>query len=81
MARTTRILNVSMPPGMAKEYERLAKEQGKSKSELFREMMASYRRERELRKLEDLQRYGRRRAREKGIRTEKDAERLVFRHR
>ena len=81
MGRASRILNVSMPPDMAEEYERLAKEEGKSKSALFRDMMSTYQRERALRKLEQLQRYGRRRAAEKSIVTEKDVERLVFRRR
>jgi hypothetical protein len=34
MARKTRVLGFSVPPGVAAEYERLAKRTGRSKSEL-----------------------------------------------
>lgn len=78
MGRTSKVLNVSLPPEMLEEYERLAREQHKSKSELFREMMQVYKRERVIGTLERLQVYGSKKARQKGVFTEKDAERLVF---
>ena len=47
MARTTQVLGFSVPPEVAEEYERLAKREGRSKSELFREMIATYKAKRE----------------------------------
>lgn len=78
MGRTSKVLNVSLPPEMLDEYKRLARELHKSKSELFREMMQVYKRECVIATLQRLQVYGSKKARERGILTEKDAERLVF---
>lgn len=73
-------MTLSVPPDMAKEYEKLAEEKGESKSQLFREMFGLYRRE----KLEDefyrLQRYGAGQARNLRL-TEKAIEKLVFEER
>lgn len=70
-------MTISLPPDIAKEYEKIAKVKGETKSQLFREMFILYRKE----KLEDeffrIQRYGARKAREMKL-TEKDIERLVF---
>lgn len=70
-------MTISLPPDIAKEYEKIAKIKGETKSQLFREMFILYRKE----KLEDeffrIQRYGARKAREMKL-TEKDIERLVF---
>jgi predicted DNA-binding protein len=41
--RTTKIVGFSVPPEMAREIEELASKQDKTKSELFREMVAFYR--------------------------------------
>ena len=74
-------LTVSVPPGLARKFERLAKAEAKNKSQLFREMFRTY----EQRRLEgeffELQRYSARQARKKGILTEADVEALVFRDR
>ena len=53
VGRTTELLGFSVPPAVAREMERLAKEEGRTKSELFREMFRVYRRYRELRELEE----------------------------
>ena len=42
MARTTRVLAVSLPPDLVREYEALARRLRKNKSELFREMWAAF---------------------------------------
>jgi len=42
--RTTKILGFSVPPVVVKEVESLAKEENRTKSELFREMVRVYRR-------------------------------------
>jgi metal-responsive CopG/Arc/MetJ family transcriptional regulator len=75
------VLSVSLPPELAQEYDRLARERHKNRSELFREMLEIYRREQLLSRLRSLQSYGSASARRRSILTEKDAERLVFRGR
>jgi metal-responsive CopG/Arc/MetJ family transcriptional regulator len=71
-------VTISIPSGLAKEYDRLARTTAKNRSQLFREMFESYRRLQGEETFEKLQRYGARKARERGIRTERDVERLVF---
>ena len=78
MARRTRVLGFSVPPALAQEYERLAKREGRSKSELFREMIAAYKARRAEEEFFRLQRRMARRARAKGVFTERQVERLVF---
>ncbi len=71
--KTSRVLSFSLPPVLLREAERLAKEEGRTKSELFREALRWYIGERRWRKL---QRYGTKRA----LRTEltrADVERVV----
>ena len=81
MARTTRVLGFSVPPEVAEEYARLAESERRSKSELFREMIATYKAKREEEEFFRLQNRMSRRARTKGVLTEKDVERLVFQDR
>ncbi len=78
MARKTRVLGFSVSPEIAVEYERLAKRERRSKSDLFREMIATYKAKRAEEEFFRLQSRMSRRARAKGILTEKDVERLVF---
>lgn len=52
MARTAKTIGFSVPPELAEEIERLASAEGRTKSELFREMVRVYRRERGLVALE-----------------------------
>ena len=68
---------MSVPPESAEDFERIAVEEGRNKSELFREMLRAYQSVRETEHFERLQRYGAARATRKGIRTEKDVERLI----
>jgi metal-responsive CopG/Arc/MetJ family transcriptional regulator len=75
--RSSRVLAVSVPPDAASDFERLAEAEGRNKSELFREMLRVYRAYRETQSFESLQRYGAAQARSRGIRTEKDVERLI----
>ena len=42
MARTTKILGFSVPPSMVDEVEQIAKEERRTKSELFRRMFSVY---------------------------------------
>jgi metal-responsive CopG/Arc/MetJ family transcriptional regulator len=53
MSRTTKILGFSVPPTVVKEVETLAKEERRTKSELFREMVRVYRRYRQQWQLDD----------------------------
>jgi metal-responsive CopG/Arc/MetJ family transcriptional regulator len=76
MARTAVTIGFSVPPELAGEVERIAQIEGRTKSELFREMVKVYRRERELLAFEDLAAYGRSRPRADAL-TEGDIERLI----
>jgi len=75
--RTTKVLTVSVPPDAAEDFERLAAREGRNRSELFREMLGVYRTYIETRTFESLQRYGAARASRRGIRNEKDVERVI----
>lgn len=75
--RKTRVLTVSVPPEAAEDFDRIAAREGRNRSELFREMLAVYRTYLESRTFESLQRYGAARASQRGVRTEKDVERLI----
>ncbi|MHB1342400.1 MAG: ribbon-helix-helix protein, CopG family [Coriobacteriia bacterium] len=77
MARTATTIGFSVPPEIAADVERIAAAEGRTKSELFREMVRVYKREREIVVFEDLAVYGRERAREREVRTEEDVERLI----
>ena len=78
MGRTRVAITISLPPRLANDYDRLARAAAKNRSQLFREMLELYRQSQEEETLRSLQRYGRRKARERGILTERDVERLVF---
>lgn len=71
------MLTVSVPPETAEDFERIAEAEGRNRSELFREMLRVYRTYEETRTFESLQRYGAAQAARRGIRTEKDIERLI----
>ena len=77
MARTATTIGFSVPPELAAEVERMAQLEGRTKSELFREMVRVYRRERELAVFEGLAVYGRERACAAGAMTEDDIEQLI----
>jgi len=71
-------LTVSLPPDLARKFDRLAKTEAKNKSQLFRDMFRAYQQRRREEEFFDLQRYGARQARKKKILTEADVEALVF---
>jgi CopG family transcriptional regulator/antitoxin EndoAI len=66
--RTTKILSLSLPPELLREAERVAKKEGRTKSELFREALRRYIQER---RWAELRRYGAQRVRELGIKETK----------
>ena len=71
-------MTISVPPNIAKEYDKLAKQEVKNKSQLFRDMFTLYQTRALEEKFFDLQREGVKLARQKGILTEEDVERIVF---
>jgi metal-responsive CopG/Arc/MetJ family transcriptional regulator len=72
------LVTVSLPSNLAESFEKLAKAESKNKSQLFREMLTAYERRRREERFLDLQRYGVKKTRKKGILTESDVEKLVF---
>ena len=56
--RSTSVITVSVPPSTANDFDRLAKLEGRNRSELFREMLGVYQRYAETQTFESLQRYG-----------------------
>ena len=78
MARRRAAITISLPPEIAEDYERIAQKEAKNKSQLFRDMFVLYKKETAEQEFFELQRYGSKLARGKGILTEKDVERIVF---
>ena len=78
MARRRAAITISLPPEIAEDYARLAEREAKNKSQLFRDMFLLYKKEAARQEFFELQRYGSKLARGKGILTEKDVERIVF---
>jgi len=73
MARTTKIITLSLPPKMAKKIDELMEKEQRTRSELLREALRRYIEEQEWRAI---LRYGRQRTEEKGI-TEEQIEDIV----
>ena len=71
-------MTLSIPPEIAEDYEKIAEQEGKNKSQLFRDMLLLYKEKASEKEFFELQRYGARMARGKGIITEKDVEKIVF---
>ncbi len=78
MARRRAAITISLPPEIAEDYKRLAQKEAKNKSQLFRDMFLLYKEQVLEQEFYDLQRYGTKLARGKGILTEKEVERIVF---
>ncbi len=57
MTRTVKNIGFTIPPAMAEEFERLAKEERRTKSEMFREMFRLYRTYRKQRTEEEAKRF------------------------
>ena len=73
MARVTKTVTLSLPPEMDKKMSALMKKEGRTRSELLREALRRYMEEQEWK---ETLRYGRMRAKEKGI-TEDQVEDIV----
>jgi metal-responsive CopG/Arc/MetJ family transcriptional regulator len=77
MVRVTKIQTLSLPPEMAEQIKKLAKEENMTKSELFREAIRQYLRRKRWEKIRE---YGAKKAAELGIKGE-DVERLIDEYR
>ncbi len=75
------LITVSVPPDLARKFEKLAKAEAKNKSQLFRDMFRAYQQQRLEEEIFELQRYGAKQAQKKGILTEADVEALIFQDR
>jgi len=75
--RNTKVIGFSVPPEIYEEVLQYAKKEKKTKSELFREMVEVYRRKKDEEEYNRLLDYGRLKALEKGIDSEKDVEKAV----
>lgn len=78
MGRNTRVLGFSVAPEIAEEYDRLARRQKKTKSELFRQMVENYKARLDEEEFFRLQARMARRAQKKKFFTEKEVEKIVF---
>ncbi len=74
MARETKIVSVSLPPQVAAEIDRLAAAENRTRSELVREAFSQYVTYGRWRRI---RRWGDETAREFGIRTEADVDRIL----
>lgn len=77
MGRTTRTLTISLPPRLYEEVERLAREENKTKSELFRDMIRVYEDYLDEKRVLRLRRLGKETAAKFDIRSEEDIVKLV----
>lgn len=78
MGRRTKVVGFSVVTELAEEYEQLAARQHINKSELFRRMIETYKDKLEEEEFFRLQRKMVGGARQKGIFTEQEVERIVF---
>ncbi len=68
---------ISLPPKLAKEVEDLSREEGKPVSAVIQDALRLARKERIKKEFYEIQDYWSRKAKEKGILTEKDLERYL----
>lgn len=77
MGRSTKTLTVSLPPRIYEEVERLAEQENKTKSELFRDMVRVYEDFLDERRWRRLRRTGTDSAKRLGLESEEDIEKLI----
>jgi metal-responsive CopG/Arc/MetJ family transcriptional regulator len=68
---------ISLPPDLANEAETLAKEEGKTLSAVIQDALRLARQERTKKEFREMQGYWSKKAKDKGILTEKDLERYL----
>jgi len=75
LARSSKVMTVSLPQEMFNKAEKLAKDENRTRSELFREALRQYMASRE--RWQEIRQWGGKTAEELGIKTEADVERLI----
>lgn len=75
MLRTSKVLTVSLPPEMLNKAEKIAKEESRTRSELFREALRQYIANRE--RWQEIRKWGTQTAKKYSIKSEADVDRLV----
>jgi metal-responsive CopG/Arc/MetJ family transcriptional regulator len=75
--RTTKVIGFSVPPEIYNEIINYAKKEQKTKSELFREMVAIYRSKKEEEEYQRLLKYGQLKALDLDIKSEEDVEKAI----
>ena len=75
LARSSKVMTVSLPQEMFRKAEKLAKEENRTRSELFREALRQYMASRE--RWQEIRKWGGEAAREYGVASEADVERIV----
>ncbi|MEE9591844.1 MAG: ribbon-helix-helix protein, CopG family [Thermodesulfobacteriota bacterium] len=76
--RTTKIMTLSLPPEMVKEVERIVKEENRTKSELFREALRRYIKDK---RWLQIRQWGLKISQELEISTEEDVDKLIHQYR
>ena len=79
MARTTKIVNFSLPPEIYKEVEELAKQKETSRSQVLREALKQY--VASERRWQQLRKWGEETTKRLGIKDEDDVERIIHEYR
>jgi len=79
MARTTKIVNFSLPPEIYKEVEELARQRETSRSQVLREALKQY--VASERRWQQLREWGQETTKRLGIKDEDDVERIIHEYR
>ena len=79
MARTTKIVNFSLPPEIYKEVEELARQRETSRSQVLREALKQY--VASERRWQQLRKWGQETTKRLGIKDEDDVERIIHDYR
>ncbi len=74
MNRISQPITITLPPQLLKVANKIAKEEGRSRSELFRDAIRAFLWKR---RWEAIQTYGAKKAKEMGIKTDEDIERII----
>ena len=76
--RTTKVVSITLPPQLLEQAQALAREENRTMSELIREALRRYQRER---KWDQIRAYGSAAAERAGVRTEDDVVRVIREYR
>lgn len=79
MPRSTKVINLSLPPDVFEEVERMAREEGKSRNQVLQEALRQYTRTQ--RRWRQIYGWGQESAKVLGIQSEADVDKLVHQFR